>query len=307
MFAGSHMGTGTTIAGPSTNHADLAAYVAATHYKGATIAANGASLTVSIPLVSGVFSQSKLLPMFAMGQTQAIWYLAQNGMVSAGDACNYNLSAVRLVLRKVTMEPAVVNKLKAEISRVGAIQLGYTSVQNFSDSSASGNTLNVKADARKKSIKSAFTVLRTQANIESLTANKYSSFIRNGITKYTYSVNGMYYPSQGVLINSTNHSEALTNLKRCFSHLSDAKAQGIVNQYNIVSNAHGGIGGDYAIMAYDFQSVDGLQSGLDTKQSASPINVELVRSGGGACRVDVFCVYDGVLTLLPGGNCLVMD
>jgi hypothetical protein len=305
-FAGTAFGAGGPAASASDAHGSLATYVSSIGQKQGQTVAPSTSTKVSLPLVSGVFSQSKLYPaMFA--QMQCTYYLANNGMATTGNAVNYSITNARLVLRKIQMEPAVIERMKMEMQKAGAIQLGFTGCQTFSESQNTSGNISCKADARKRSIKSVIGTLRTTANMNLITAIKHSSFIRSGTTAFQYQISGKYFPQQPIRIDSNNGGEALSHLRRCFTHLSDNRPAGVITNYSITANSHGTLA-DNCYFAYHFENLDGLESGINTKLSSSPITLELQRSGGDSgTRTDLFVLYDAVLTILPGGNVLLMD
>lgn len=265
------------------------------------LAAN-ATTSFSIPLVGGLFSQDKLVPLQLLSSSPLTIEIelapAVDAMISAaGGNTDYTMSNVRYIAQLVETSPDVDAQVRMvqEMSG-GHIVLNSTDYTHFSGqvpANATGQVA-INVPARRKSLKSLLFVGAAQTGANFL--NFRQSFGGNfGLNNYFVKIGSINHPATpvecrftaagpgGALLNG--RGEALSELAKCFGTCGSLIGTGILNRMNYALTSGAVANGRHAALAtfkfapfgIDLEAFQrtAIESGVNTADRSTPISLIL--------------------------------
>lgn len=262
---------------------------------------------VCIPLVGGLFSQSKLVPLQLLGSAPLTIEIELNspgdvGITAAAQNTNlsdYTISDVRYIASLVEVSPEVDAQVRMvqEMSG-GQLVINGTDYTHFNGSipaNATGNQA-INIPARRKSMKSLFFVGGSLAfgAVATATAQHKKYNLSYGghmnLVDYFVKIGSMTHPATPVLcnFNAANRvnvrGEAVMELSKCFGTTGSVVGLGILssaNTYNTTGVVAGmaGTGGTpkYSPFGLDLEAFQrtAIESGVNTADKSTPITLVL--------------------------------
>ena len=264
--------------------------------------AAAATTSYSIPLVGGLFSQDKLVPLQLLSSSPLTIEIelapAVDAMVSAaGGNTDYTMANVRYIAQLVETSPDVDAQVRMvqEMSG-GHIVLNSTDYTHFSGqvpANAAGQVA-INVPARRKSLKSLLFVGASQTGANF--TNFRQSFGGNlGLNNYFVKIGSINHPATpiecrftaggpgGALLNG--RGEALTELAKCFGTAGSLIGTGILNRMNYallsgaVANGRlaAGVPFKFSPFGIDLEAFQrtAIESGVNTADRSTPISLIL--------------------------------
>lgn len=271
---------------------------------GATIAATGGSLTVCLPIMSGIIGA--LSPMFfpayacANGDLRLELTLASvaAGAVSALGVSAWTISNPELVLEYVELSPAAIAKLPKELS------YDFESFENVSATIPAGTANeHTLVPFSLASVKTLWSIYRFTTNMTSATAKTVSNRPNPQLAEWQFEVGGKIMPPVPVRTTVETFSEAL-------------KAQhglGVVDDLVNITKAQyerataGATDAAFAIgldLEYLTSGAGKAKSGVDVRGVDIFLEQRWAAATDQAYRLDTFAMFDGTLSI-RNGQCSV--
>jgi len=208
---------------------------------------NNSSKTICFPLISGVMSCGKYLPL-GMLKNRSLTLRIQlargtKAFAAAGDtAPKAEISDVAFVCDVITMSSSYNEKFMSMIQSVGDISIHYTTYKNYQDSAsasaAATQTVNMLIPDSSRSLKSIFTIFNTQAEANTTDALQ---LINPQLTSYQYQILSETYPQKQIQnVSATNRNQAFANLHIALGNLGSVSSRCIAPSeayYNDGNNA----------------------------------------------------------------------
>tara|TARA_R110002096_G_scaffold54803_1_gene141261 strand:+ start:183 stop:1571 length:1389 start_codon:yes stop_codon:yes gene_type:complete len=314
---------------PVANAAVSGAFTTATAPSNNFLAAN-ATTSFSIPLVGGLFSQDKLVPLQLLSSSPLTIELELSPSVdamiaAAGGNADYTMSNIRYIAQLVDVSPEVDAQVRMvqEMSG-GHIVLNSTDYTHFSgniSANATGSQA-INVPARRKSMKS---ILFCGASQQGATvANFRQSFGGNfGLTSYHAKIGSINHPATPIDCRFTaagpggaslnGRGEALMELSKCFGTTGSVIGTGVLNRMNCyrtsgavasgqIANANPFLFSPFGLDLEAFQRT-AIESGINTADRSTPITLILDIGTGinEAQTVDAFVSFDSLYYIDSSG------
>ena len=274
---------------------------------------NNDLLSVCFPLISGVTSTNKYLPLgmlknrsLTMRITLARAMKAFN--VASDAAANITYSNVAFVADVITMAETYNEKFQAMIRSIGDVAIHYSTYKNYQDAHAANATsFNGLIPDSSRSLKSIFTTFTRQGEENNEDTLK---LINPVLTKYQYQILSETYPQADVnaVADATN-----VNRNQVFANLHIALGQlGSIN-----SRCAGNIDSFYNTTATEANSTtfalgvcceshnkssNLLESGVSLQNSTQPCRLTATVGNTVALTVNHFTLSDRLLMIDAEGN-----
>lgn len=267
---------------------------------GATVAANGGTLSVCIPILSGVIGsmQPKFFPAYALttGDLRLELTLASAaaGVVNDTAVSAWTVSSPELILEYVEMSPAAIAKLPK------SMDFAFESFENVSATIPSGTANEfTMIPFSLSSIKSLYSIYRFTSNMTSATAKTVSNRPNPQLAEWQYEIGGEQYPPTSVKSTVETFAEVL-------------KAQhglGVVDELVHVTKAEFELATAAAtdaafVLAQDLEWLTNAgsraKSGVDARGIDIFLNQKWASPTNQAYRLDTFAHYDGTLVIADG-------
>lgn len=274
-----------------------------------------------INLLSGIFTQKKLIPLKWMASQLAIEITlsSEADCVIAGSASasiSYQLSNINFIAELLEFDSAYDNGFYSAI-KSGGVPIKFDTF-HYHSFSMSGTYNVYQIHERARSVKSAFAVMRDSTGVTTLAdSDKFffalqetwsSGALSNGgrgqVQQYQWRIGGRYYPAQPVR-TIYGSSEALIELQKALDMLGDYTRQGMITPRRW-SSQNGGIGAAF-IMAAPFENTDVFPdtiAGVNAEeQSDIALTIVSDNTGGAAPvtkRLEVFMHYDCLMIVRDG-------
>lgn len=302
-----------------------------------TLLAINSTAQFTIPLVGGIFSQSKLVPLQLLSSAPLTIEIElappQDALISATGTnvgvADYTWSNVRYIASLVDVSPEVDAQIRMvqEMSG-GHIVLNTTDYTHFNGNISGGATgqQSINVPARRKSMKSILFVGASQtfgadgtANAQARHRRYNQSFGGNfNMIDYHAKIGSLQYPATPVLVGANNannaftRGEALMELSKCFGTTGSVVGTGILSRLNYAT-----VDCDVAGMAVtnevhrfspfglDLEAFQrtAIESGVNTADRSTPITlvVNIGAANTEAINVDCFVSYDALYYIDSSG------
>lgn len=297
-------------------------YLTAVTSSNAQIAA-AATTQYTIPLVGGLFSQDKLVPLQLLSSAPLVIELelapALDAMVSAGGGNNdYTMQDIRYIASLVDVSPDVDAQVKMvqEMSG-GHIVLNSTDYTHFNGNLPANVTGQqaINVPARRKSMKSILFVGASQTGLTN--ANYRQSFGGNmQLNNYFVKIGSINHPATPVECNFNvngpggvdlnGRGEALMELSKCFGTTGSVVGLGQLNRMNYATSsgtaAQGRIAAStpyiFCPVGLDLEAFQrtAIESGINTADRSTPITLilDVGVAIAEAINVDCYVSFDSL-------------
>jgi hypothetical protein len=286
----------------------------------------------TIPLL-GLLGQSKYLPLShiaAPGLTIELTLAKFNDAVVSAAAPNFTISNVNYVATMITFDPRFLARFD-QVLAMGPIQIHSPTWHHFPSTQATASYV-MDVPERSNSIKSMFAIQRNVALVNSAvtTENRVDVRSKSGMLSYQWRVGSEQYPQRPVVCSDPGSVDVYAEGLKAFGmSLHSIENSGSVidvdtweqdgyyagkaatlapNSAAYTANpetyrAEGKQLGKYFI-GIDLESYSGsnIESGLNNKNNALPISLDVGRDGTGLpIRVDVYTHVDSIVSLTLDG------
>ena len=267
---------------------------------GATVAASGGTLTVCLPILSGVIGTMSpyFFPAYACsaGDLRLELTLASQvaGVVHDTAASAWTISNPELHLEYIQFSPAAIAKLPKDM------EFSFETFENVSAtipaSTANEYTL---IPFSLSSVKALYSIYRFTSNMTSATARTVSNRPNPQLSEWQYEIGGVQYPPTSIKTTQETFAEVL-------------KAQhalGVVDELVQVKKSEfelttAGATDAAFVLAQDLEYLTGAgsraKSGIDTRGKDCFLNQKWASATGQAFRLDSFAHCDAVLKIAGG-------
>lgn len=277
---------------------------AATARTGATIAASGGSLTVCVPILSGIIGcmSPVYFPAYACtnGDLRLEMTLASAvaGLVNDTAVSAWTVSGAELVLEYVELTPAAISKLPKDMS------YSFESFENVSATIPSGTANeHTLVPFSLSSVKALWSIFRFTSNMTNATAKTVSNRPNPQLAEWQFSVGGKLYPPTPVRSTVETFAEVLKTQHAL--GVADELVQITKAEYDL---ATAGATDAAFVLAQDLEylvsSGDRAKSGIDTRGVDVFLEMRWGSATGQAYRLDSFAHFDGTLHI-KAGQCSV--
>lgn len=200
--------------------------------KGAGGILTGASRTYAVPLIGGLLSQEKLIPLALLNSGFTIVLeladptdvgvsttAAGSGVGGASFPVLYSINSVRYCADLTSVTEEFTSMLRSEMATSGGhLTLHGQTWHSYVASLPAGTGGQVNVPARVRSLK---TLISTFAQIPLTAAIRQADFQtcdfqRQGVTQWNYRIGSQPYPETAVSVSDTNLSETYAELLKCF-------------------------------------------------------------------------------------------
>jgi hypothetical protein len=295
--------------------------------------ANGASLKMCIPLVSGFLNMDKYIPLVMMnaGFTIELTLCSANriGITQTETAAIqgaigpsiWNIAGVKYVAHLIDLDRTFYDSLRMVMeSSGGVLQLAGQSYRHFSGvlPAQSGGTITLPA--RVKSVKSIFGTFINNAQM-GVAANYDTSVFQSGnITSFRFEIGSVRYPQTDVVFGNENilqQSQREAELEKAFGKIGDYQHQKAYSAKHTINKSTLRDGQDSSTSAlsaffigYDFEAFQrvALEAGINTADRSLPINCIIERPTDAesvALRADFFVLVDAIFFINLDGTASV--
>ncbi len=292
---------------------------------------SGESKTICVPIVSALFSQQKLIPLFLLNGGLTLELTLNNaqsvGVASTDDGADppvftfvapqWKVKNVRVVSEMVEMSNDFYDALRSEMMLTGSISIHGHGYRHYSNTIAGGDsnpTLNIPA--RMKSIKSILSTFHAQENDTTNSQYSTSVFGRENITDYQYRIGSVNHPATAVQVATNKLAPAFAELQKCFGKFATIDVGSNCNQHTYRSNETDAGGSNeplrdnhistFAIgVSLDSFANEALESGVDTATFSLPVTLSLTRTGGDQAYAvvnDNYVMYDLFIYINADGS-----
>ncbi len=286
---------------------------------GLNVLATTASATYSVPLLAGILSGSKYVPLefLAGGLTleiyfQTSFFKAFNTQITGSPpttTLQYEIENLEYVAKIVQIDDdASMNSLKQLQLTQGLKIKSYDWTLHQNSIAINTGTAVLNIPARNMSLKSLVMLLTHQApsaiitGIQSLRDNVSSYFVRIGNTQY---------PIGEINVSDTNLTESFSEIMKCYNSggLYNVLGTTAMKQASYINTGKTAgelrtIGCFAMGISLENYGESDLFSGLDTATLSLPINFNVKFSGTGASQglnSLTYAQYDVVYTIMPNG------
>lgn len=264
---------------------------------------NVAGRTYAVQLsASGLMSNSKYLPLkYLQGGLTLQLELDDFAKCHQADTANYSytIDQVYLHMDLVDFSDEFDAMFRNQLASEG-VNLHFDTYSSHIDSLTGGGEVNLEISERASSVKSVYTIIRSNTVINSATTDSQGSWTSRELTKYKYTLGTTDYPRYDVDC-SNGGAIAFAEMLKGFGTLGDVNGGSEIDAYSwrgqsSTSNdkyleitsvlPHTGIGAEYASYAvFTFQGKHGMSSGTNALGSGDQFLVaksgsDIINAGG---------------------------
>lgn len=275
---------------------------------------NAESETFTIPLLAGILSGSRYVPLefLAGGLTIEIYFqttFLKAFMASTGTAPTtavYTVSNVEYVAKIVQIDDDVAMNSLKQLQLTQGLKIKSFDWSLYQNTITSANS-NFNIPARNMSLKS-LVMLLTHPSPTAVISGIQS--YRSNTTAYSVRIGSIQYPIQDIVVDNTasskNLCEAFSELMKCYNSggLYNVLGSTAVFQPHFNNQATYTKAGSFAMgISFENYGESDLFSGLDTATLSLPINFKITMSATPAVNLNALCYsnFDVVYTILPNG------
>lgn len=273
---------------------------------------NGGSVTICFPLISGVTSTGKYLPL-GMLKNRSLTLRIQ--LARAIKAFTSSLLAqvpvvtfdnVSFVCDVITMAETYNNRFMDMLKMTGDVSMHYTTYKCYQDSVPANNaaqTINSLIPDSSRSLKSLFTLFTKQEE----TNNTDALQLQNPkLTQYQYTVLSETFPMKDITnIGPTNRNQAFANLHIALGQLGSISSRciGDADAYYNATEANSSIFAIAVCVESHNKSSNLLESGINLANSTQPCRLRAtVDNDNNALNVFNYSLSDRLLMIDRDGN-----
>ena len=275
----------------------------------------GGSVTLCFPIISGVTSTGKYLPLGMLKNRSLTLRLQLARAVKAVTVEDDTLPVlsfdnVSFVCDVITMAETYNNKFMDMLSTVGDISMHYTTFKSFQDNAGASSTAqNFLIPDSSRSLKSLFTIFTKQTESNNTDALQ---LINPTLTQYQYTILSETYPMKDVIdISATNRNQSFANLHIALGQLGSISSR-CIGDSNSYYNSSAHLSSTFAIgvcaEAHN-KSSNLLESGINLSNSTQPCRLRVSIANGdgnnntpGALNVFTYSLSDRLLMIDRDGN-----
>ena len=286
--------------------------------------ANGATKTMSFPLISGFLNMDKYVPLIMMNSGFTIEIHLHDALrvgvsqtetaaAAAGVVVNsvWTISNVDYVAHLIDLDRAFYERLRAVMESTGGVlQLAGQTYRHFTAQTPVGQGPHtISIPARVKSVKSIFCTFIDSTLVGVNTCYDSSVFQNANLASFRFEIGSVRYPQRDVRVSSGGiagaDKEYLVELQKAMGKLGDYQHQNafsikhclnaetertpnVVNQQVLSS----------FVVGYDFEAFQrvALEAGINTADRSLPINFIFDKTGATAnpTRIDVYVLCDAI-------------
>ena len=270
--------------------------------------------TLCVPLISGFLSNTgnKYIPLgSSRGFTIEITLATPNSFLQAATDCEYTISNVSYNAPIVYITG---NEFASNWSNVlqnvgGVAWSGHTFKSYVSTISAGASEKIVSINDRSRSLKSIFSILRTQANVNVKTRFGLGNSTLALTSAYNYRIGDLTLPPSRVQMTVSasanqqgmNVAKAFNEVQKALGQMNSLNAGGLVNIVNYQSVDDVASSDGLGMLGLDceaYLSDAGISSsGIDTASNGLQVSLELTCAPTAETRVDTFCMIDAIYHL----------
>jgi len=281
------------------------------HLNNTTIA-NGASKTLCFPIISGITSTGKYLPLGMLKNRSLTLRIQLARAIKAVSASSDNLPVlafdnVSFVCDVITMAETYNQRFMDMLGTVGDVSLHYTTYKSFQDNvgaNANSQTFNGLIPDSSRSLKSLFTLFTKQTETNQTDALQ---LINPKLTQYQYTILSETYPMKDVVdISASNRNQSFANLHIALGQLGSISSRCIGNSSSYYNENDATLSSTFAIgvcaEAHN-KSSNLLESGINLSNSTQPCRLRcIVDNDNSALNVFTYSLSDRLLMIDRDGN-----
>ena len=258
----------------------------------AALAAQAGSTTYVHKIRTGLFSQPRLIPLWALRgliEVEFVFASTDNACVATAGVIHYEVDNIRLICETHTLNAEYRRNMELAISSPSGIPLLFPSYESFVANLPS-STNDTLINCRKRSVKGLLACIREAANLNDLTADWV--FSRASLSTLSLKVGSQRYPDYELRYGAPSmieYEKALGKLEMV------TNASQITYANYITSPSKAFLGLDLE----RFMSQDVL-SGLDFDVGSTILHTVHSASAGGA-QLMIFVIFDVVLMITDAG------
>lgn len=278
--------------------------------------ANDGSITICFPLICGICSTNKYLPL-GMLKNRSLTLRVQlardvKAFTCADDTAPVaNYSGVALVADVITMAETYNEKFMNMIRSVGDISIHYTTYKNYADNKQAVNadtTYDGLIPDSSRSLKSLFTIFNKQSEANDTDALQ---LVNPKLQSYQYTILSETYPQKDVQnVSATNRNQAFANLhialgqlgsisSRCMGSSESYYASGDTAKANVNSSTFA-LG---VCCESHNKSSNLLESGKNLQNSTQPCRLRaVIHNNNTALSILHYSLSDRLLLIDESGN-----
>ncbi len=268
------------------------------------------SLSICFPLISGITSTNKYLPVGMLKNrslslrvtlARAIKAFAVGASDSTADVSYSNVAFVADV---ITMAETYNEKFQNMLRSIGDISIHYTTYKNYQDAQAASDLkYNGLIPDSSRSLKSIFTTFIGQeetANTDAL------QMLNPDVTQYQYTILSDTYPQSDVTVGKTNRNQAFANLHIALGQLGSitSRCTGSIDSYynSTATEANSSTFALGVCCESHNKSSNLLESGISLQNSTQPCRLTATLNAAAALNVNHFTLSDRLLMIDADGN-----
>lgn len=227
----------------------------------------------------------------------------------------YELNGVEFVVPVINFSDTVNTSFKQMISTQGSVSMSSTSYQTFLfPVTTGGGTISIPLALRARSLKALYFMFVPNGSATNFNYPRGSASESPISFTYLVRIGSNFYPASNVKYDKdTNLTEAVVELEKSVSKLSDIRHGSLLNRDNFTLTQNAG---STALFGLDFETVPTsfLESGVDlannsllmfleinslSPQVASGSNTNTLSTGG---NVIVFTLFDNSISIMANGD-----
>jgi len=272
--------------------------------------ANDESITICFPLISGICSTNKYLPLGMLKNRSLTLRIQLSRDVKAfvaGDdtlpAVDY--SGVAFVADVITMAETYNEKFMNMIRSVGDISVHYTTYKNYPDSKSGTGASNYDGliPDSSRSLKSMFSIFNTQTEANETDALQ---LVNPAVSSYQYTILSETYPQKDVQnISATNRNQAFANLHIALGQLGSISSRTAGTSdayYNSTDTAHSSTFALGVCCESHNKSSNLLESGKNLQNSTQPCRLRVQMNNPNALTIQHYSLSDRLLMISESGD-----
>lgn len=271
-------------------------------------ATNNGSITVCFPLISGITSTGKYLPLGMLKNRSLTCRIQLARAIKAFTASAdvtpvVKISGVSLVCDVITMAETYNNKFMDMMRTVGDISMHYTTYKSYQDTVDSGvSALNSLIPDSSRSLKSLFTIFTNQAEANNTDALQ---LVNPALSSYQYTILSETYPMKDVQsVSAVNRNQAFANLHIALGQLGSitSRCTGNGDAYYNSSTAFSSTFAIGVCAESHNKSSNLLESGINLSNSTQPCRLRATVNPAADLNVFNFALSDRLLMIDRDGN-----
>jgi len=274
--------------------------------------ANGGNVTICFPLISGVTSTGKYLPLGMLKNRSLTLRIQLARAVKAFTSSSVNhlpvvtFDNVSLVCDVITMAETYNNRFMDMLKMTGDVSMHYTTYKCYQDSvpaNANSQTINSLIPDSSRSLKSLFTLFTKQTEANDTDALQLQN---PKLSQYQYTILSETYPMKDLTnIGVSNRNQPFANLHIALGQLGSISSRCIGNAdaYYNATAANSSIFAIGVCCESHNKSSNLLESGINLANSTQPCRLRAtVDNDNAALNVFTYSLSDRLLMIDRDGN-----